>query len=145
MRRAVYHPSFLASASLSSVSALMVPSVIFLAFASSSSASESMVPSVVFLELALSSSASALMVPSVPLVPDALVLSALLLLLAPAVGGLVPSVLACGLLALLVAAWCCTTLLSPFLHLVGVLMTMLLSFFLCLVGVLAMVDVIVSG
>ncbi len=50
-----------------------------------------------------------------------------------------------GLLALLVAAWCCKTLLPPFLRLVGVLITMLLSFFLCFVGVLAMVNVIVSS
>jgi hypothetical protein len=73
-----------------------------------------MVPLIIFLALALSSSASAFMVPSVPLVPDALVLLVLLLLLAPAVGGLVPLVLACGLLGLLVAAWCYTTLLPPF-------------------------------
>jgi hypothetical protein len=104
-----------------------------------------MVPLVIFLALASSSSTSVSMVSSVPLVPDALVLLAFLLLLAPAVGGLVPSVLACGLLVLLVAAWCCTTLLLPFLRLVGVLKTTLSSFFLRLVGVLAMVDVIVSS
>ena len=113
-----------------------------LAVASSLPAIASMVPLVIFLAVALCASACSLMVPSVPLVPDTLVLSALLLLLAPAVGGLVPLVLACGLLALLVAAWCCTTLLPPFLHLVGVLITTLLSFFLHLVGVLAMVNVL---
>jgi hypothetical protein len=129
VHRAEYHQSFLASASSSSVSVLMVQSVAFLAFASSSSASASMVPLVVFLALAFSSSASALMVPSVPLLPDTLVLLALLLLLAPAAGGLVPLVLACGLLALLVAAWCCKTLQPLFLHLVGVLIMRLLSFF----------------
>ncbi len=88
-------------------------------------------PLVSFLALASSLFASALIMPSVPLVPNALVLSALLLLLVPAVGGLVPLAFACCL--------------PSFLFFLVPLSTVLSLSFLRLVGVFAMVDVVVSS